>query len=132
MWKRILECWLNPWMRRKLLAFAVVFGVGVAAFCWGRHEAHSQIAPPQGRGVVPEGKSDYSQRVVAYIFDKFAITREDLGDYLIARFATPQRIDFLVNHKIIEHICRLKNVHITEAEINMQLKEDLRTFNVTE
>jgi hypothetical protein len=132
MWQFIQRFCPSPWIRRKLLAAGVVAGVAVAAFCWGKREAHSQ-GPQNSHGplAAPSG-SDYSRRIVAYIFDTTPITREDLGEYLIARFGTPERIDFLVNHKIIEHVCKVKGLHVSADEISVRLKEDLANFKVNE
>src|SRR5205807_5571475 len=65
---------------------------------------------------------------VAYIY-KMPITRQDLGEYLIDRFG-PERLEFLVNSKIIDCACKEKGIEITDAEINAQLLEDLKAMNV--
>jgi hypothetical protein len=135
MWRIIERIKPNTWVGRKLMAVAVVTGVAVGAFCWGKREAHSQGAQPAGPSHAPfatPAGGDYARREVAKIFDTLSITREDLGEYLIARFGTPERIEFLVNHKIIEHVCRAKNIHISAEEIHLRFKEDLKNFNVSE
>ena len=65
--------------------------------------AQAQIAPaPLPSGVANDpGQS----RIVAYIYETIPITREELGEYLIARFGT-ERLDLLVNKRIIEIECR--------------------------
>jgi hypothetical protein len=78
-----------------------------------------------------EPGSDYSRRVVAYIFGNRAITREELGEYLIERIGA-ERLEFLVNRRIIEMACAQRNIVITDAEIQAQLGEDLKGFNCTE
>jgi hypothetical protein len=68
--------------------------------------------------------SDYNQRVVAYIFGSIPITREDFGEYLIKRYG-PEKLDLLVNKRIIEHICEQKGVSVSAAEVAASFEEDL-------
>jgi hypothetical protein len=86
----------------------------------------SGAAAPPGNN--PDSTAD-SKRVVAYIFNTTAITREDLGEYLIARMGA-ERVTNLVNLRIIEHVCRQKGVDVTAAEIEAALEEDLKGLNV--
>jgi hypothetical protein len=58
-----------------------------------------------------------------------AITRQDLGEFLIARVGA-QRLDFLVNHKIIEQECIKRNIYVSDAEVEAQLIEDLKGMKV--
>src|SRR5262249_55976304 len=85
------------------------------------------IVPP----VVPEGSSDYSRRVVAYINGNEAVTREQLGEFLIARFG-PQMLDLLVNRRIIERAAMEKGIEVTEAEIDEAMKNDLKALSVNQ
>ncbi len=64
---------------------------------------------------------------MAYIYDNIPITREELGEYLIARFGA-ERIEFVVNRKLVEIACKSKGIEITEADIDYQLAEDIRSF----
>src|SRR5262249_30379759 len=73
--------------------------------------------------------SDYGQRVVAYIYGNVPITREELGEYLIARFGA-ERTEFLVNRRIVELACKSRGVVITDAAIEAQLREDLNNFKI--
>src|SRR5262245_34756609 len=61
-----------------------------------------QPAPAPAPAAAPGQPSDYSQRVVAYIYGSVPITRQDLGEYLIERFGAG-RLELLVNKKVIEH-----------------------------
>ncbi len=89
--------------------------------------AQAQIAPaPLPSGVA----NDPGQgRIVAYIYETIPITREELGEYLIARFGT-ERLDLLVNKRIIEIECRKAGIDITQAEIDEKLNGDLSSLNV--
>jgi hypothetical protein len=68
--------------------------------------------------------------VVAYIYGSVPITREDLGEYLIARVGT-ERLDLLVNKRIIEHECQEKHIEVTEDEIQGAIADDLTRMNVS-
>ena len=78
---------------------------------------------------IPSTNSDYSSRVVAYVYDNTPITREELGEYLIARYGT-ERLDLLCNKKIIDNECRKAGIDVTAAEVENSLSEDLKGLNV--
>ncbi len=128
----------NPWLARRLMVLVSIVGVGVGAFCWGRHgalpQADAQSIP--GPTLTPvaatpgASQSDYARRVVAYIYNDIPVTREELGEYLIARFGG-ERVEFLVNRKIVEMACRAKNVDVSDAEVEAQLTEDIHSFGPT-
>jgi parvulin-like peptidyl-prolyl isomerase len=73
--------------------------------------------------------SDYSRRVVAYLNDTEPVTREELGEYLIARHG-PEKLGTLVNKGIIEQACRKSGIEVTAAEVESALAEELRTLNM--
>lgn len=126
----------NPALTRRLLVVATLLGVGAGAYCWGRHAALTQTAvepvEPATNDVKTisasgQAKTDYQRREVAYIYDNIPITREELGEYLIARFGA-ERVGFLVNRKIVDLACRSKHIVITDAEVNAQLEQDIKSF----
>jgi hypothetical protein len=125
-----------------------VIGMGLAgviggAFCFGR-----LFSPPEATANPPQavaekspeaeppllfkstGDSDYSKRAVAWIGDKEVITREELGEYLIARFGA-ERLEMLINKRIIDNACREKGVDVTEAEIDSVLTDDVKSLGVS-
>jgi hypothetical protein len=130
MWERLKHVWPNPTVLRKTTLAAGAAGLLVLAFCWGRWgalpevSAQNPVNPPGLREVGTNSRSP-----VAYIYNSVPITREELGEYLIARFGA-DRVEFLVNHRIIERVCQARNVVVTDAEIEAQLAEDLRNMNV--
>lgn len=148
-WKQIkLPRWplvRMPWRRpepavmRKLALVGLALLGMVGAFYWGRqggrNEARAQQPQvpnlPLDAAMRPGSGSDYSRRVVAYIFGSVPITREDLGEYLIERVGA-ERIDFLVNRRIIEMTCNRLKVAVTDTEIQAQLAEDLKGFQCSE
>jgi hypothetical protein len=128
----------NPWLTRRLMMLAILVGVAVGAFCWGRHGAVPEVDAQQTRPPIPitttgvtntpnATTDDYSRRAVAYIYDNIPVSRAELGEYLIARFGA-ERLEFLVNRKIVEMQCKSNGIVITEADIDRQLAEDLKSF----
>lgn len=124
------------WARRLALVLALA-GATAGAFYWGRSGAPQAVAQLPKPGELPKSvvqsavpqapKSDYERRVVAYIYDNVPITREDLGEYLIARFGA-ERVEFLVNRRIVEIECQKRGIYATDAEVLAQFQEDLKSF----
>jgi hypothetical protein len=119
---------------RKLVLGMGIAGLAGLAFCWGRIGAQTLAGPPAESfkpgdmvpetPLAPESGSDYSRRVVAYIHKNIAITREDLGEFLIARYGM-DKVEALVNRRIVDMACQARGINITEAEVNATLAEDL-------
>ena len=78
----------------------------------------------QAGGSIPEIPP---QRVVAYIHGNVPITRDDLADFLITR-GGHEKIDLLINRKIIEIECAKRKVTVTPQEMEAQLNEDMKGF----
>ncbi len=120
----------------KMVVMAVMAGVAVTAFCCGRWGAMSQAtATPPGPANQPDQlrpatHSDYGNRVVAYINGNMPITREDLGEFLIQRFGA-ERIEILVNRRIVDLACQARGVTITDVEVQAQLSNDLKSIGPT-
>jgi hypothetical protein len=70
------------------------------------------------------------RRVVAYIYDSIPVTREELGDFLIARGGY-EKLDLLVNKKIIEVEAHRRGVTVTPQEVEAGLNEDLRGMGIS-
>jgi hypothetical protein len=107
----------------------VAVGMALAiGWCLGRQDsARVQAAPPVP---APQAEpSDYSKRVVAYIFGDIPITREDLGEYLIARYGA-EKLDLLINKKIIEHVCKQKGIRVTGADIEADYDYMIRNVGI--
>jgi hypothetical protein len=124
--------------RKKVVLGVLMVMIAGAAFCFGRSVAKSQtpaqtttpgkIAPAP---IVPPPPSDYSRRVVAHIYKNIPITREELGEYLIARFGA-ERLENLVNRRIIELACQSKGIVVSDAEVEAALKDDLAGMNLNQ
>jgi hypothetical protein len=123
------------------LAFGIGgMGLAAVAICWGRSSmltsaladppaAAKKSADAPATAAVPEASTEYQKRVVAYIFNTIPITREDLGEYLIARLGA-ERLQNLVNKRIIEQVCKEKGITVTAAEVEAGLQEDLAGLSV--
>src|SRR5947208_738455 len=85
----------RPWCSAAALA-----GIGTLGFALGAWYRPSHVRAQNP--VVPASTnppSDYSQRVVAYIHGNIPVTREELGDFLIARYGV-SKVEPLVNRRI--------------------------------
>ncbi len=130
------------WSWGKLALLVSWAGVAAMAFYWGRcgtlsrataapadppaaTPAEKPAAPP----AAPEGNSDYEREAVAYIYGVIPITRAELGEYLIARQGA-DRLDLLINRRIIEHACQEKGIEVTAAEVEAALGDDLKGLSI--
>jgi hypothetical protein len=108
------------------LRAAALLGLGVVAGGSGLGKMWAD--PPAGPAPAPAATpSEYGQRVVAYIYGNVPITREDLGEYLIARQG-PEKLDLLVNLRIIELACKKAGITVTPEEVEAGLLEDLQGY----
>ena len=57
------------------------------------------------------------------------VTREDLGEFLIARGGY-EKLELLVNKRIIEVEAARRNVTVTDVEVRAGLEEDLRGLDM--
>jgi parvulin-like peptidyl-prolyl isomerase len=79
---------------------------------------------PSGVPFVPPSMSDYSRRVVAYVYETEPVTREELGEYLIDRHG-PEKLPVLVNMRIIDDVCRQAGIEVTAGEVEAAVAADL-------
>jgi len=124
---------------RRVVLTALWVGIVGTAYWWGRTTSmpRAQAEPPafpktDSTPIPPttmHPTSDYSKRVVAYIHDTTPITREELGEYLIARYGA-QKLPLLINKKIIDRYCAEKGVTVTAAEIEAAVAVDVAGFGV--
>jgi hypothetical protein len=138
MWRRIkaLRVLLPKKLSwRQIVVACVAVGMMAGAFCLGLGMGSMSLAKAQQpqNGFQPlllQPATMSDQRApIAMIFQNIPITRQDFGDYLIQRVG-PERLDLMVNSKIIEHACMNKNVVVTDEEIEAQLIEDLKAMKV--
>ncbi len=122
---------------RALLAKAApVVGVGsvaVIGFMLGQmwvSTGRAQTPAEPLRRAVPAYDEDYSKRVVAHIYDTIPVTREELGEFLIARYGA-DRLELLVTRKIVEMACRSKGIEITDEMVEQQLDREIKGLSPT-
>lgn len=138
-----MRAYLGGWsasLRRqwkKLALVGVWLGVASAGYFWGRSDTVAQVnAAPSGKVPVQEVSATAPTvhrdpgRPVAYIHGNIAITREDLGEFLIARYGK-DKINHLINRRIIEHAASAKGLDLTEAEVNAAIAVDAAQLNVS-
>jgi hypothetical protein len=132
---------VTRWTWRKLVVVAMLAGAGIVAFVCSRsgplpqataQQPAPQAAPqPQAEPPAPQPVIGPSQRVVAFIHGTIPVTRDDLADYLIARYGA-DKVELVVNKKIIELACQQLGVECTELEIDAALAEDLKGLGVNQ
>jgi hypothetical protein len=81
--------------------------------------------PPKPGQPLPEP----DRRIVGYIYGNVPVTREELGDFLIARGGY-EKLELLVNKRIIEIEAQRRNITVTTVEIKAKLEETLRGLSV--
>ncbi len=119
--------------RRLTWGTACAAGLAVASYTSSHFLSYAAAEPPAQNATPaptpaptsPGSASDYGQRPVAFLHGNEAITREQLGEYLIARFGA-EKLPLLINKIIIEEACREKGIEVTPAEIEAALAEDLK------
>lgn len=114
------------------LALLAGAGYWIRSSMLPRADAQTPIPASKPTGGTPvlanQPPSDYSRRVVAYLYDNEPITREQFGDYLIDRHA--DKLELLINKRIIDDACRQYNVEVTGGEIESALGEQLQGFAI--
>jgi hypothetical protein len=74
---------------------------------------------------MPNDGGPRARQVVATYNGRTPITREDFGEFLIARYGVEQ-VEFLVNRRVIDKECKARSVSVTPQEIEAALSEDLK------
>ena len=121
--------------RSPLMVSIGILGLTGVAVLWGRVGSPSRAlaTPPAPQQVAAEPRAeatsatqgaDYSKQAVAYIFDTVQITREELGEYLIARFGA-ERLNNFVNRRIIEIAAQKQGITVTEAEVEAGFEDGI-------
>jgi parvulin-like peptidyl-prolyl isomerase len=131
----MLAAFRSFWSWRSLRRGALAAGglAAVAAGVWCSrgafiHRAAAQPVPAPAAAAAA-GVSDYANRVVAYIHGTQAITRQDLGEYLIARYGA-EKLQLLLNHRLLEKACAERHIVVNAAEVDAALANDLKGMGV--
>src|SRR5262249_41884702 len=86
--------------------------------------------PGEGAPSAEENQAPDRRQPVAYIFDTIPLTREELGEYLIARHGA-EKLEAFVNHRILEHASRQKGITVIDAEVEARLEAELKELGVS-
>ena len=127
-------------IRRGRLARGLAFaGVAAAGYAFGvsSDRATAQPAPLPGTPTLQPTKagaqaaplSEPDRRITAYIYGNVPVTREELGEFLIAR-GGHEKLELLVNKRIIEIEAQRRGVSVTALEVQAGLEEDLRGLGI--
>ncbi len=116
--------WLRPAFCL-VMASVCTFGLGWLGALYG--QAPSPTETPKPSVVAPP--SDASQRIVATIYGNQSITREEFGEYLIARHGA-EKLELYVNKCIIDRACKEQGIEVTAAEVEASIADDCKLLNV--
>jgi parvulin-like peptidyl-prolyl isomerase len=116
--------------RAALVVAAIAVAGGVVWFCRGSfvHRATAQQAArtaPVPPVTATATASDYASRVVAYIHQNRPITRQELGEFLVARQGA-DKLPLLLNKRIVDVACQQYGISVTAAEVDAALGEELK------
>jgi hypothetical protein len=119
---------LQKFLGRQTLRALGFTGVAAAGYLLGITSDRLTAQQPGTPGTPTVPTAD--KRVVAYIYGNIPVTREDLGEFLIAR-GGHEKLELLVNKKIIQVEAQKRNVTVTWTEVEAGLNEDLRGMGIT-
>jgi hypothetical protein len=117
----------NPWLLRKLIMLAILVGVGLGGFLYGRRHADAAKNDLSSIEQATPRDPEYYKRVVGYLFDNQPIYRAELGEYLIQRFGA-DRLDYMVNRRIVEMECQKYSISVSDGEVEARFQQDLQSF----
>jgi hypothetical protein len=101
---------------------------GILATAFGPVVQPAISAPPKETppATAPAtANSEYINRPVAFIGHDTVITREELGEFLVLRRGA-DKVELLVNRRIIDTACREAGIEVTAAEVEASLADDLK------
>ncbi|MFM7151101.1 MAG: peptidylprolyl isomerase, partial [Gemmataceae bacterium] len=90
-----------------------------------REQARPQPLLTKTDKPAPSGATPPPSQVVAYLFNSQPVTREDLGEFLIARYGA-EKLEFLVNRRIIDQACEAAGVKVSDADVDRNLDEEIK------
>jgi hypothetical protein len=124
----------STWSRR-LILLALWLGVAAGAYLWGRTAPTPSAAAEavQRPELHTAPGTQYSGRDVAYLKEQHGsipITREELGEFLIARYGK-EKLKHLINKRIIEQAAKGRGLEVTEAEVDATLSADASQLGIS-
>ena len=124
--------------RRERLVRGLAFaGVAAAGYAFGI-SGDRAAAQPQPPALLPPGtqppktapQPEPDRRVTAYIYGNVPVTREELGEFLIAR-GGHEKLELLVNKRIIEVEAQRRQITVTPIEVQAALEDEMRGMGIT-
>ncbi len=126
--------------RRQLVRGLAFAGVAAVGYAFGinsdRVSAQPTLRPAQPSVVTglqppkttPQPEPD--RRVTAYIYGNVPVTREELGEFLIAR-GGHEKLELLVNKRIIEIEAARRGITVTQLEVQAALNDEMRGLGIS-
>lgn len=108
------------------VAGMLLLGVG---YFWGQSDTDLLRAQPGTVTPASAEKVVADDRVVAYLYGDKPLSRQEFGEYLIARYGK-ERIRPFVNMKVIDGIAKKHNIVVTEAEIEADIEQTCSKIGV--
>jgi parvulin-like peptidyl-prolyl isomerase len=106
---------------------------GFTAFAWAGFALAPFLAPTAladaPKALPATVSADPNRRVVAFIHSNIPVYRDELGEYLLARGGM-DKIELLVNRRMLEVAATRAGVSVTPDEIRAGLEDDLRGVKV--
>lgn len=123
----------GSWSPRRLAVLVLWAGIAAGGYFCGRHESMPAVAaePAIARAVAQSTPpSELARHTLAYIYDSVPITREDLGEFLIARHGK-DKLKQLINKRIIEQAAKSRGITVADAEVTATLNADALALNIS-
>jgi parvulin-like peptidyl-prolyl isomerase len=135
MFRKLLDprAWLSS--RAAIALAGLTVAAGGVLFFRGRLTSPALAQPPALAIAAPSttafqpNPTDYAARVVAFVHGTQAVTRQELGEYLITRLG-PDKLTTLINRKIVDRECESRGIVITSAEVEAALEEKVKGLAV--
>ncbi|AMV29985.1 Foldase protein PrsA precursor [Gemmata sp. SH-PL17] len=133
--------------RRQLVRGLAFAGVAAAGYVFGITSDRATAQQPTGAvrpnatgglpgtpGLLPLSKGtaqpESGRQLAAQIYGDVPVTREELGEFLIAR-GGHEKLELLVNKKIIETEAARRGLTVTSIEVQAALNEEMRGLGIT-
>lgn len=107
-----------------------ICGVALSAVGFVGHQVWSQqpaVKPASATSSTPNTVHEIASSPVAHIFGNVPVTRQDLGEFLMARGGA-DKIHLLVNRMIIETEAKRRGITVTKEEVQAALAEDMKNL----
>ncbi|HEY2785179.1 MAG TPA: hypothetical protein VGJ05_09410 [Fimbriiglobus sp.] len=115
-------------MASRLVRAGALAACGLAVGSADAQQVQAKTTPPVAPPAAVETVSA-AQRPIAYVYGNVPITREQLGEFLIARGGY-EKVELLVNKVLIERACAEKNIVITPQMMEAALNDDLKGLDL--